>query len=107
MKLNKLTLPTVVLLVGVLTGCASSQKVEVVQPGDNKLSCAELAEQRDELDGIKASNDKNKGFTGTNVAAALFFWPALAYTYIDAKDAEKVISERKSHLTGLMNQKGC
>ena len=36
--------------------------------------------------------------TGKNVAAALFFWPALAFTYMDAKDAEKLIRERKNHL---------
>jgi len=90
-----------------LAGCATSQKVEVVQPTDGKLSCSELKSQRAELDTVLAKNNKNKGMTGTNVAAALFFWPALAYTYMDAKDAEKVISDRKTHLSKLMIDKGC
>ena len=90
-----------------LTGCATSQKVQVVQMGDDKLTCAKIAEELAQLDRADSEVNSKKGVTGTNVAAALFFWPALAYTYMDAKDANKAIADRRSHLTAIGNKKNC
>lgn len=89
------------------SGCATSEKTQVVQAGDNSLNCSQIKDEIVKLDKANTEVDSKKGVTGTNVAAALFFWPALAYTYIDAKDANKAISERKSHLSKLSNEKGC
>ncbi len=106
MKIKQYLLP---LSIGVtlLTGCATSQKVQVVQMGDDKLSCATITEELAQLDKADTEVNSKKGVTGTNVAAALFFWPALAYTYIDAKDANEAISDRRSHLTAIGNKKNC
>ncbi len=106
MKIRHYLLPLSIGAV-LLTGCATSQKVQVVQMGDDKLSCAKISEELAQLNKADAEVNSKKGATGTNVAAALFFWPALAYTYIDAKDANKAISDRRSHLTAIGNKKNC
>jgi outer membrane lipoprotein-sorting protein len=90
-----------------LTGCATSQKIDTVKVGDNKLSCSELMEELKKLEDAQADVDSKKGFTGTNVAAALFWIPGLAYTYYDAGQAIELIAKRKAHLTRLYNDKGC
>jgi len=88
-------------------GCATSKKVQVVQMGDNQLRCKELMAEVKKLDVAQADVDSKRGMTGTNVVGALLWVPGLAYTYYDAGQATSVISERKSHLTGLYNKKGC
>ena len=90
-----------------LTGCATTQKITVVQPGDQKLSCSQLQSELTKLDQAQHQVDSNKGATGTNVAAALFWLPGLAYTYYDAGQAAQAISDRRSHLTRLYNDKNC
>ncbi len=106
MNTKKFLLP-IILGTALLSGCATSQKVQVVQMGDDKLSCDKIRNELAQLDKADAEVNGKKGATGTNVAAALFFWPALAYTYIDAKDANKAISDRRSHLTAIGNKKNC
>ena len=90
-----------------LLECATSRKVQVVQMGDNKLSCQELTTEMRKLDEAQAEVDSKKGMTGTNVSAFLFWLPGLAYTYYDAGQATTLISGRRSHLTDLYNQQNC
>jgi hypothetical protein len=92
---------------GLLFGCATSQKVQVVQPGDQNLSCNAIKEELAKLDKAQAEIDSKKGVTGTNVAAALLWLPGLAYTYYDAGEATRLISDRKSALTSTYNSKNC
>jgi len=91
----------------VLGGCATSTKTQVVQPGDTKLSCTELKDEVAKLDKAQADIDSKKGVTGTNVAAALFWLPGLAYTYYDAGEAQRLIADRRSGLTAIANNKNC
>ena len=91
----------------ILAGCATSQKIQVVQPGDPNLSCAALKDEIGKLDKAQAEIDSKKGMTGTNVAAALFWLPGLAYTYYDAGEAQRLITDRKSGLTTIYNNKKC
>ncbi|MEK7990438.1 MAG: hypothetical protein VSS52_005480 [Thiotrichaceae bacterium] len=90
-----------------LGGCATSKKIQTVQAGDNKLSCNELTSELTRLDDAESDIDSKKGVTGTNVAAALFWLPGLAYTYYDAGQAEELINERRANLTKIYNDKGC
>lgn len=60
-----------------------------------------------ETDQFEAKARKEKGVTGTNVAAALLFWPAMIATYQNANEAIEAAQKRKSKLTDLYNQKGC
>jgi hypothetical protein len=92
---------------GLLFGCATSQKVQVVQPGDQNLSCHAITEELAKLDKTQAEIDSKKGVTGTNVAAALLWVPGLAYTYYDAGEATRLVSDRRSALTSVYNNKNC
>ena len=90
-----------------ITGCATSPKIQVVQPGDNRMTCEQLVADLEKLDEATAQVEGKKGATGTNVAAALFWLPGLAYTYYDAGQALEAINARRSHLTQLYNDKNC
>ena len=98
----------VIFLFGAMvSGCATSQKIQAIAAGDNKLTCEQLKQELAKLEESSESVESKKGMTGTNVASFLFWWPGLAYTYYDAGQAEELISERKSHLTNLYNDKDC
>ena len=88
-----------------VAGCATSPKVPVVQVGDNALSSQQLREEIARLDEADRNIDSKKGVTGTNVAAALFFWPGLIYTHMDASEATRLVEQRRNHLTNLYNKK--
>ncbi len=90
-----------------LGGCATSRKVQVVQAGDHTMSCAQIMSELSRLDQAEQDIDSKKGATGTNVAAALFWLPGLAYTYYDAGQASQAINGRRSHLNALYNKKSC
>ena len=100
-----LSLFMVLLMLG--SGCATSQKIQVVQPGDNKMTCEQLTTDLERLNEAEDAVQGKKGATGTNVAAALFWLPGLAYTYYDAGQAMEAINARRSHLTELYNDKDC
>ena len=91
----------------VLSSCAASRKVQVVQTGDRGLSCSQLAAEMKKLDTAQAQVNANKGATGTNTAAALFWLPGVFSTYYDAGQATKQINQRRTHLRTLQRQKGC
>ncbi len=90
-----------------VAGCATSTSVEKVQSGDEGKSCEQLASAVQ--DAVKFRNDAEgkKGVTGTNAAAALFFWPGLLVTYSDANAAIKAADQRKEYLTELRRKKAC
>ena len=88
-----------------ITGCATSYRVEVAQVGDSKLSCKELRNEFRKLDEAQAEVDSKKGVTGTNVAAVIFWIPGLVYTYYDAEQAAEAIRDRRSHLVRIHDKK--
>lgn len=88
-----------------LAGCSSSPKTQVVQMNDESLSRDQILQELAKLDQVQRDIDSNKGATGTNVAAFLFWLPGLAYTYYDASEATKLVEQRRSHLTGIYNKK--
>ncbi len=88
-----------------LAACSTSPKTQVVQMGDQNMSQQQIVAELAKLDQAEKQVNGNKGMTGTNVAAFLFWLPGLAYTYYDAGEAQKLIEQRRSHLTSLYNQK--
>lgn len=90
-----------------LSRCARSVAVERVKIGDTQLSCAQILSEIQEADKFKKAAEDNKGFTGTNTAAALLFWPGLVATYSDANAAIRAADERKAYLTNLYHEKHC
>lgn len=107
MKKVTLGLISVVLASFLMGGCATSSKIETVQAGDSKLSCKDLQTELDKLNQAEQDIDSKKGVNGTNVAAALFWLPGLAYTYYDAGQALDAVRNRRSHLTSIYNDKNC
>ncbi len=99
------TIAVLMTLVSLVCGCATSPKMAAVQIGDNELSKTQLVAELDKLNAAQQNIDSKKGMTGTNVAAALFWLPGLAYTYYDAGEATRLIEQRRAHLTALYNQK--
>ena len=71
------------------------------------MTCSELTAQLEKLGQAEEAVASKKGVTGTNVAAALFWLPGLAYTYYDAGQAMEAINDRRSHLTSIYNDKNC
>jgi len=106
-KISRLAAIKAIAIAALFSGCATSQKIQVVQPGDHNLSCDAIRQEFTKLDATQANIESNKGMTGTNVAAALFWLPGLAYTYYDAGEAGRLISDRRSALTTIYNNKKC
>lgn len=106
LKVSKIImLATLITFATLVSGCATSPKVQVVQAGDNVLSKDQLLAEINKLNEADQKISDKKGITGTNAAAALFFWPGLIYTQMDANDARKLVEQRRNYLTGLYNQK--
>ena len=90
-----------------LTACASPEVVDKRQMGDEQLSCMQLASEIQEAHEFERNVQKEKGITGTNVAAAVIFWPAIICTYYNANEAIDAAKERKEYLVELSTKKGC
>jgi hypothetical protein len=89
------------------TACTTTEKVNVMQPGDQAMTCTQLKAEFARLDAVKADASKDKGVNGANVAAVLLFWPAAAGNYLNARDAENLVNQRRTHLMSIHNSKGC
>ena len=90
-----------------LAGCASPTVVQTIKMGDVGLTCPQLQNEFQDADRFKMEADKEKGFTGSNVARAILFWPAILGSFSNANEAIAAAETRKVHLVNLMNQKGC
>lgn len=98
---------TTLFAAGLLTGCSHTQKVATKKPTDTKMTCADIQQEFDDLDKVLKQAKKNKGASGTNIAAAVFFWPAAVGNYLDAENAEELVNERRENLVELSEKKGC
>jgi hypothetical protein len=105
MILKKLAMSAAIAVL--LSACATPHVVQAVRPADTALSCNQLEQEMTEAERFRENAQKEKGMTGTNVAAALFFWPAMFGTYANANEAIAAADTRKSHLAGLHAQKRC
>ena len=84
-----------------VTACASPEVV------DTKLSCMQFFAEIQEANEFERKAQKEKGVTGTNVAAAVIFWPAIIGTYYNVNEAIDAAKERKEYLVELSTKKGC
>lgn len=91
----------------VLAGCASPAVVAVKKTGDSSLSCEQLKIALDEANEFEQNARKERKVTGTNVAAAILFWPALIATYSNTEDAITAAKERQAFLTKIADEKKC
>ena len=90
-----------------LAGCATPHVVQPSKITDSALSCNLLNSEMAEADRFRADAVKEKGVTGTNVAAVVFFWPAMIGTYSNANDAIAAADARKTNLMAIYKEKRC
>ncbi len=107
MKLKSVAVVTALASMNLLQGCASPHVVQAVQIEDAQYSCNRLTFEISEADRFRAEAQAEKGVTGTNVAAVLFFWPAMIGTYANANEAIAAADTRKVSLLSYYNQKKC
>jgi hypothetical protein len=91
----------------IVSACATPHVVQPVRVEDLSLTCSQVVHEMEEADAFRASADKERGATGTNVAAVLFFWPALLGTYSNINEAVAAADKRKIHLLTIYQQKNC
>lgn len=89
------------------SGCATAPSVQPVNPMDRHLTCDQLQVEVDSINSVIKSARADKGATGANVAASLFFWPAALGTNYQASGTLKDAYFRRDHLTALMLDKKC
>ena len=104
---TKLAIATLLATGGLMTGCATPHVVQAVKTGDSSMTCAQIDTELADADRFRSDAQKEKGMTGTNVAAVIFFWPAMIGTYSNANEAIAAADSRKIHLTNLSTQKKC
>lgn len=90
-----------------LAGCASPDVVDERQVTDQQLSCDELETEIEAAQRFEQAARDERGMTGTNAAAAVFFWPALLATYANTDEAIKAAEERQRHLMDIYDDKSC
>lgn len=88
-------------------GCASPKVVSERKASDHKLTCEGIERELSRAE--KAEDDARdaRGVTGTNVAAAVFFWPALIVTAANTGDAIDAAEDRMDYLYELYDEAGC
>lgn len=95
------------IVIATLAGCATPTVTQVVKPGDTGLSCAQLQNEYSDVQRLKKEADAEKSVTGGNVARAIFFWPAIIGTAMNANEAIAAADNRAVHLSNLMAQAKC
>jgi hypothetical protein len=91
----------------VLCSCATPEVVVVDQVGDESLDCQQLRAAIDDASRFEREARHDRGITGTNVAAAAFFWPALIGTYMNTEEAIEAAKSRQERLTKIYRDKQC
>lgn len=104
---TKLAIAALLATGGLMTGCATPHVVQAVKTTDSAMTCAQIDTELADADRFRADAQKEKGMTGTNVAAVILFWPAMIGTYSNANEAIAAADSRKIHLTNLSTQKKC
>ena len=90
-----------------LGACATPTVVETRKTGDAALACEQIRFELAEADRFERAARDERKVTGTNVAAAVFFWPALIATYANSDQAINAARDRRSHLYRLADGRGC
>ncbi|MCU0940984.1 MAG: hypothetical protein MUE35_00340 [Hydrogenophaga sp.] len=95
------------LAVVLVSGCATPEVVQTRQANDADMDCAQIKAAYAEAIDLETKARKERGMTGTNVAAAIFFWPAMIGTYKNTEEAVEAARERQRHLEKIADKKAC
>ena len=104
--MKKLTLLTLVVGASILGGC-THPTTQVVQSGDNRMSCTDIAAEMAEVRGVLRDVDDKTGLSGRNVAMGIFFWPGIVVNQMNAGDARDAANARLQELSRLKSDKKC
>lgn len=104
---SSLALLVSVASLALLGACASPTVVDAKQSNDRMMSCDALKTAYAEAKDFESKARKERGVTGTNVAAAIFFWPAMIGTYKNTEEAIDAAKERQKHLESIAAEKKC
>ena len=99
-----------ILILGIailMVGCATPTVVDTRKAGDAQLTCDQIKLEIAEAERFDKEARKERTVTGTNVAAAILFWPALIGTYSNTEQAINAAKERKDNLFKFADSKGC
>ncbi|MDO4440680.1 MAG: hypothetical protein Q4B81_00680 [Moraxella sp.] len=103
----KLKIMAVVGITAILSACATPHVVETTKINDHQLSCSQLKSEIAAAKKFEQEARDERKVTGKNVAAALFFIPALFATYANTEEAIDAAKERQAKLTDIYNKKQC
>ncbi len=90
-----------------LSGCVAPDVVQTNSINDSDMTCADIKTQIGQLEEIRAEAKKGKTASGANVAAAIFFWPAVIGNYANANEAIEAANKRQEVLVALAKKKRC
>ena len=105
--LNSTKLVIAASVAALLTACASPTVTQVVKPGDTGLNCGQMQNEFSDAQRLKKEADSEKAITGGNVVRAIFFWPAIIGTTMNANEAISAADNRTVHLANLMRENKC
>ena len=88
-----------------LAGCVQNRAVQTVQAADFSLNCEQLQYELVQLGAEFDEASDESGFTGRNVATAIFFWPGVIVNEVRVNNNEDSISDRVDHLSELYRDK--
>ncbi len=94
-------------LTALAAGCATPTVVDTRQVGDERLSCRQIKSEIEEAERFEEKAQKERSVTGKNVAAVVFFWPALLATYSNTEEAIQAARDRREHLKKIADKKRC
>lgn len=91
----------------ILSGCVSTSTVSASQVNDQDLTCDSIATRIGEVDAARSFAKSKRGVSSENVAAALFFWPALIANNSNTTRMINSMDARSETLNGLYQGKNC
>jgi hypothetical protein len=90
-----------------ISACATPEVVRTYQAGDDDLTCKQLDYEIMRTENVINDAKSERGMTGTNVAATLFWLPGLAATFINVNEAIEAGNDRINHLMQIKYKKNC
>jgi hypothetical protein len=90
-----------------LIGCATPTVVAARKAGDSTLTCDQLKAEFAEAIDFEEKARKERGMTGNNVAAAIFFPLAMVGTFANIEEATAAAKLRQANIEKIAEQKKC
>ena len=103
----KKTIVTLLILF-ILTACATPTVVNIIGPNDNNLSCEELSKEIEIANKYADEAQEAKKMSSPhNIGAILFFLPGAGVTMKNVEEAVIAAKERALHLNRIKEKKDC